>query len=185
VNLAGFPRKTLRGDRTVHRIHRAVNGPWWFSSSGEGRFDPVGTGHGACYLADDALGAWVEVFRLQMVWAESVVAQRRLLSVELGRDLKLADLSSSRALRFGVTATLAAGTDRDVSQAFAAEAIEAGYDGVRYWVRHDPTQNRPGYAIFDAAGESANWPAAPSVPLSQEPVAEASRTYGYKILPRP
>lgn len=179
-----FPRSTLRADQTVHRIHSATHGPWWFSDAG-GRFDPVGTGRGACYLASDPLGAWVEVFRDEMTWSDRDVQRRRLLSVELGRVLSLADVTSRRALQFGITAQLGAGSDTDASRDFAAEAVEAGYDGVRYWVRHDPRQKRYGYAIFDTAGESTTWPAAPSEPISDELVAAAVKIYGYRILPRP
>jgi hypothetical protein len=50
----------------------------------------------------------VEVFRKRLVVAEAEVAERALLSVTLGRDLRLADLTSRRALAFGVTASLGA-----------------------------------------------------------------------------
>lgn len=184
MNLRGFPRSTLRADRTVHRIHRATHGPWWFSAAG-GRFDPVGTSRGACYLAAEPLGAWLEVFRDQMTWAESDLRQRRLLSVELGRELSFADVTSRRALQFGVTAQLGADSNTDASRTFAAEALEAGYDGVRYWACHDPRQKRYAYAIFDTAGESRAWPAVLSEPLSDRLIAEAAQAYGYRILPRP
>lgn len=184
MRLKGFPRSTLRADQTVHRIHQAAYGPWWFSN-GSGRFDPVGTGRGECYLSSAPLGAWVEVFRDQTTWAESDVQRRRLLSVKLGRKLALADVTASRALEFGVTAQLGAGSDTDASREFAAEASEAGYDGVRYWLRHDPRQKSYGYAIFDTAGESTAWPNVSSEPLNDELVAAAVKTYRYRILPRP
>ncbi len=88
------------------RIHRATLGPWWFSSDGSGRFDPTGGHQGACHLAEQPLGAWIEVFREQMLLAEEEVHARSLLSVALGRDLRLADLTSRRALAIGVTASV-------------------------------------------------------------------------------
>lgn len=185
MSYARFPLRTLRGDRTVYRIHQAAFSPWWFSEDGSGRFDPVGTGHGACYVADSELGAWVEVFRRQMAWVEGDVDRRRILSVKLGRDLKLADITSRRALQFGVTAQLGAGSDLAQSQAVAAAVLADGFDGIRYLVRHDPAQNLVGYAIFDEAGQSTNWPAVPSGPLSTDLRADAARLYGYRILPRP
>lgn len=184
MNLDRFPVSTLRGDRTIHRIHRAANGPWWFSST-HGRFDPVGTGNGACYLADDPLGAWLEVFRTQMTWSERDVAARSLLSVQLGRTLKLADLTSRRALQFNVTAQLGAGSDLTASQQFAVHASLSGFDGIRYWVRHNPRQDIYGYAIFDTAGERDTWPDTPSAPLPPRLIDDASRRYGYKVLPVP
>ena len=189
MNLRGFPRRTLRGDRLIHRIHRAAGGPWWFSSDGSGRFDPVGTGHGACYLAEPPLGAWVEVFRKGMLVAEAAVQDRALLSVPMGRDLRLADLTSRRALQFGVTASLGAGDGYDESQAFAAEALGAGFDGVRYLVRHDPAQELYGIALFgpDGAPDPADpaWPVAGDGPIPDALVDEAVRAFGYRVLPTP
>ena len=71
MTLDRFPRRTLRADRALHRIHRAGKRAWWFSGDGAGRFDPVGTGKGACYWAERPLGAWVEVFRKQMLLSEA------------------------------------------------------------------------------------------------------------------
>lgn len=189
MNLKGFPRRTLRGDRTLYRVHRAANDPWWFSSDGSGRFDPVGTGLGACYVAELALGAWVEVFRKRMLLAEDDVAERALLSVALGRDLRLADLTSRRALGFGVTASMGANERYDDSQAFAVEAAQASFEGIRYLVRHDPAQQLYGVALFAAAGapESADpdWPSHDDGPVPDDLVAEAGRRFGYRALPRP
>jgi RES domain-containing protein len=189
VNLKRFPRRTLRGDRTVYRIHRAANHPWWFSADGSGRFDPVGTRLVACYLAELALGAWVEVFRRRLLLAEDEVASRTLLSVELGRDLRLADLTSRRALGFGVTASLGANEHYDDSQAFAGQAAHAGFDGLRYLVRHDPTQQLYGLALFAPPGApdtaDPRWPAADDEPIPDDLVAEAGMRFGYRVLPAP
>lgn len=184
----GFPQRNLRGAREIYRIHRADKRPWWFSSDGSGRFDPVGTGRGACHLAELPLGAWVEVFRRRMLLAEAEVRGRALLSVKLGRDLKLADLTSRRALQFGVTASLGANEAYADSQAFAVNAVEAGFAGVRYLVRHDPAQQLYGIALFSEAGApkaGADWPADGDGALPGELVAEASRVFGYRVLPTP
>lgn len=189
MTLERFPRRTLRGDRLVHRIHLAARGPWWFSSDGSGRFDPVGTALGACYLAERPLGAWVEVFRKQGLIAEADVSQRSLLSVGLGRDLRLADLTSRRALGFGVTASLGADERYDDSQAFAVLAAQAGFDGIRYLVCHDPAQQLYGIALFAAAGAPGstdpNWPLRVDGRIPEELVAEAVRRFGYRVLPEP
>jgi RES domain-containing protein len=190
VNLTGFPRRTLRGDRTLHRIHRTASGPWWFSSTGSGRFDPVGTGSGACYVAEAPLGAWVEVFRKRMLLAEAEVRQRSLLSVQLGRDVRLANLTSRRALAFGVTASLGADEHYDESQAFAVSAVHAGFGGIRYLLRHDPAQHLYGVALFGDAGspattDRATWPADAASPIPDALVAEARQRFGYRVLPVP
>ena len=189
MTLDRFPRRTLRGDRTIHRIHRSANGAWWFSSDGTGRFDPVGTGKGACYLAEDPLGAWVEVFRKRMLLAEAEITARALFSVELGRELRLADLTSRRALEFGVTASLGADQQYGDSHEFAVLAVEAGFDGIRYLVRHDPAQKLYGLALFGDAGApdatDPSWPAARDEPLSDDLAAAAARAFGYRVLPPP
>ncbi len=184
----GFPRRTLRGDREIHRIHRTEKDPWWFSADGSGRFDPVGTEMGACYLAERPLGAWIEVFRRRILLAEAEVRGRALLSTRLGRDVRLADLTSRRALQFGVTASLGANDYYADGQAFAADAVAAGFAGVRYLVCHDPSQQLYGVALFASAGPSSsdtNWPADGDGTIPSELVAEASRLFGYRVLPTP
>jgi RES domain-containing protein len=188
VSLKGFPRRTLRGDRSVYRIHKSTRAPWWFSANGDGRFDPVRTGTGACYLAEAPLGAWVEVFRKRQLLAEAEVAERSLLAVTLGRDLRLADLTSRRALSFAVTASLGASEQYHESQTFAAQAIEAGFDGVRYLVRHEPAQKLYGLALFGQAGNTDPadplWPA-DSQAIPDALVRDAQRLFGYRVLPTP
>lgn len=182
-----FPRRTLRGDRTIYRIHRSTTPPWWFSSDGRGRFDPVGSGKGACYLAETPLSAWIEVFRKRMLLSAAEITARSLFSVELERDLRLADLTSRRALGFGVTASLGANEQYDTSQAFARQALEAGFGGIRYLMRHDPAQRLYGVALFAEAGAPANrlWPAGGDRELPDELIAEAARVFGYRVLPTP
>jgi RES domain len=189
VNLRGFPRRTLRGDRAIHRIHKALHSPWWFSDDGSGRFDPVGTRRGACYLAESSIGAWIEVFRKRMLLAEEEVTGRALFTVQLGRDLRLADVTSRRALEYGVTASVGAGESYGVSHRFAADALAAGFDGVRYLVRHDPAQKLYGFALFGPAGaldpHDSPWPAGTEVPIPDALVDEARRLFRYRVLPTP
>lgn len=188
MRLNGFPRRTLRGDRTIYRIYRSDNGPWWFSCAGHGRFDPVGTGIGACYLAESELGSWVEVFRNRMLLAEAEIAQRSLFAVTLGRDLRLADITSRRALSFGITASSGADEQYADSQTFAVQAFEAGFDGVRYLVRHDPAQKLYGLALFLRAAAPAPadqlWPGNSSA-IPETLVRAAERQFGYRVLPTP
>ena len=167
----------------MHRIHRTGRHAWWFSSDGSGRFDPIGTGTGACYLAERPLGAWIEVFRKRMLLSRAELDQRSLCSVALGRDLRLADLTSRRALEFGVTASVGASEDYATSQAFAVHAVGAGFDGVRYLLRHDPAQRLYGVALFAEAG-GADWPTNDN-DIPTELVAEATSAFGYRVLPTP
>jgi hypothetical protein len=185
---SGFPRRTLKGSRQIYRIHRTENSPWWFSSDGSGRFDPLGTDLGACYLAERPLGAWIEVFRRRMLLAEAEVRERALFAVTLGRDLQLADLTSRRALQFGATASVGADERYAASQEFAAEAALAGFHGLRYLVRHDPAQQLYGIALFSeqpAGIDDPAWPSEHDTAIPEELVTEASRRFGYKVLPTP
>jgi hypothetical protein len=189
VKLTSFPRRTLRGDAELFRIHRRGQDAWWFSSDGTGRFDPIGSGMGACYFATDPLGAWVEVFRDNLLLDDAEVHARSLGRVRLGRDARLADVTSRRALQFGVTASLGAGRDYSESQAFAVRAATAGFAGVRYFVRHDPAQKLYGIAIFGDAGvvesESSTWPPIDDGPIPEGLVEAALLTFGYQVLPAP
>jgi len=92
-------------------------------------------------------------------------------------------------LGFGVTASLGANEEYDDSQAFAVQALAAGFDGVRYLVRHDPAQRLYGMALFADAGASdpadLSWPAGYDGDLPDELIAEARRRFGYRVLPPP
>jgi hypothetical protein len=155
---------------------------------GDGRFDPVGTGTGVCYLAEAPLGAWVEVFRKHQVLPEVEIVERSLLTVALKRDLRLADITARRALSFGVTSSLGANEHYEESQTFAVQALENGFDGVRYFVRHDPAQKLYGLALFAQAGIPApgnrQWPA-DSGAIPNALVRDAERLFGYRVLPTP
>ncbi|HET6550793.1 MAG TPA: RES family NAD+ phosphorylase [Solirubrobacter sp.] len=189
MNLRGFPVRILRGDRAIFRIHKAARGPWWFSDDGSGRFDPGGTGHGACYFAERPIGAWIEVFRKRMLLAEEEILARALFTVQLSRDLRLADVTSRRALKFGVTASVGAGETYHAGQRFAADALAASFDGVRYLVRHDPAQKLYGYAIFGPAGapdpHDPLWPAGSDTTIPDALVDDAQRIFHYRVLPTP
>jgi hypothetical protein len=189
VTLDRFPVSTLRGDRGIYRIHRSGKDPWWFSADGTGRFDPVGTGSGACYFASEPLGAWVEVFRKQLLLAEGEILERSLCSVSLGHNLRLADVTSRRALEFGVTASLGANEKYAQSHDFAGRVKDAGFDGIRYFLRHDPAQKLFGYALFSAPGLSGSLMVAHGSATDEEiPAAvieQAQRVFGYRVLPTP
>jgi hypothetical protein len=139
-------------------------------------------------LAAAPLGAWIEVFRKRMLLAEAEVEARSLQAVPLGRALRLADVTSRRALEFGITASIGANEDYTESQRFAAQALTAGYDGVRYFVRHDPAQRIYGIAVFGPAGQVEErdplWPSV-SGPIPDALVREAHELFGYRVLPEP
>jgi hypothetical protein len=127
----------------------------------------------------------VEVFRKQMLLSEAEIRARCLFSVELGRPVRLADLTSRRALSFGLTASLGANQEYEASQAFAIEAVAAGFAGIRYLVRHDPAQRLYGVALFGGPGADPSWPRGTDRDIPEDVIAEARRSFGYRVLPRP
>lgn len=60
-HLAGFPRRTYPAGRSLFRAHLIERDPWWFASSGEGRFD-LAAPHGTCYVAEDPVLTLLEVW---------------------------------------------------------------------------------------------------------------------------
>src|SRR5690606_5570920 len=57
--LRDFPVWHVHAGTVLCRVTAAEHGPWWFSSTGEGRFDLVPP-RGTCYLADDEVAALLE-----------------------------------------------------------------------------------------------------------------------------
>lgn len=173
----------------MHRLHKNARGPWWFSNDGSGRFDLLGPDGGTCYLAELELGAWVETFRKSMLVPEAEVEARSLHSVVLGRRLVLANLTSRGALKFGVSASLGTDPEYAASQKLAGELAAVGFDGVLYWVRHDPAQQLRGVALFGPIGAPAlgdlRWPVANDRDIPDDLVAKAEAAFGYKVLPTP
>jgi hypothetical protein len=124
-----------------------------------------------------------------MVIDDVEVLERSLSRVQFGHDVRLADLTSRRALQFGVTASLGANEHYAASQAFAAEALGAGFAGIRYLVRHDPAQKLYGIVLFCEAGERPENDRDEMTilqhPIPDELVEEARQRFGYRIVPRP
>lgn len=116
------------------------------------------------------------------------IAHRSLLAVTLKRDLRLADITARRALSFGVTASIGANEQYDESQTFAVQALENGFDGIRYLVRHDPAKKLHGLALFSQAGApdpaDPQWPAAGGA-MPDALVRDAECLFGYRVLPTP
>lgn len=181
--LSGFPRYRLRSSRPLYRIHRRDRGPWWFSNDASGRFDlhpPSGT----CYLAEDPLGSFVEVFRDAPLVAEADVDKRAVSTLFVPQDAVLADCTASRALAFGVTAVIHSTEQYERTQKWAAAFAAWGFGGVRYLVSHDPGQRLVGVALFGSAGAQA-WPVGQTDPIGSDLLAAARERFGIVVLPAP
>jgi hypothetical protein len=184
-DLAGFPEHLLPAGTPLFRVHRAVRGPWWFSSDGSGRFD-LAPPRGTCHLAAEPIGAFLEVFRDVHLIDPRDVTARRLSRLELPRPLRLADCTAARSRGFGVTAALHATPEYSRVHTWAAAFAGAGLDGVRYRVSHDPSQRLAGYALFGEAGvpaDGALWPPGTRTPIPGSVLREAKERFGILALP--
>jgi hypothetical protein len=182
-----FPRYRLRAGTTIYRIHREEFGPWWFSDDGRGRFDLVLLpGQGTCYLAQRAVGGLLEAFKGMRMVSEEDMAARRECAIVLSRDLLLANCCVAAAGKFGVNAEIHTTEVYGKTQAWAAALRRAGFDGIRYFLRSDPSLKLIGYAIFDVAGEppAHRWPHGRSADISESALAEAAK-YGVRVAPTP
>lgn len=183
AKLGHFPRRSLRRAEDLLRVHPNDLGPWWFSSDGRGRFDlapPAGT----CYVALSPLGAFVEVFRGFTMIDAADVAARALSRLHMPRDIVLADCTSPKARRFGVTAEIHSGPDYAATQGWAEALRGAGFDGVRYFCGQDPSQREVGVALFGTAGES-DWPVVETTHIAEDVLRGVERRFGIHVLPAP
>ena len=155
-DLAGFPVWHVHAGTTLCRVTTSGFGPWWFSSDGEGRFD-LEPPRGTCYLADDEIGALLEVLGPIVVVSSGWARRLSMWHLDLPHQCSAADTSVRAARGYGVTAELASMTPYDLPQRWAAAFATAGYQGVRYRVRHDPGGGRA-LALFGTAGERKRWP---------------------------
>lgn len=139
-----------------HRKSADDGGCWWFSSSGEGRFD-LEKPRGTCYLGETEGVAVRErcgrLMAMRLPISEDLYSDRVISEVAqpaLG-DM-LADLTSPASLEAGVTAELATTSDYGLSQAWAAACDVAGFGGLTYSPRFTPSGRETVSAIFSAAG---------------------------------
>lgn len=156
---SALPRARPSGD--LFREHglpsdSADGGCWWFSCSGEGRFDledPLGT----CYLAETEGVAVRErcgrIIAMGLPVPESVYADRvvsRVSAPELGGDG--ADLTAADALRAGITGELSATSEYVLTRQWADALWDAGFEALRYAARFTPGGREAAWAVFGRAG---------------------------------
>lgn len=129
------------------------------------------------------MGCFLEVFRFWTLVPEAELAARRLVLLDLPPVL-LADCTSSRCRGFGLTGEIHSTPDYPLTQTWAAALAAAGFDGIRYLLRHDPGQRLTGTALFGSAG-MADWPIHPSEPIGPGVIEEAERRFGIRVMPTP
>jgi hypothetical protein len=182
--LEGFPAWRLGPERALYRVHLRTRNPWYFDSGPDGRFNLLPP-RGTCYLADTAVGAFRETLGRQgRLIPQADVDRRALSTLTVPHECRLADCTVARARGFGITAGIHAAEDYRRTQAWARAFADAGFQGVRYRISHDPRAPGIGIALFSEAGE-ADWPVAPWAPLSLVLVNRIQRAFGLIVVPTP
>lgn len=166
-DLDRFPTDTVTARSRWWRIVPVEHAgePWWFSNSGDNRFDlNRHSGRGTCYLAQDLIGALVET-----VWrdvdptgdpnvapaiAASEVEGRRAVLITLGAKRTVADVTHAAGTGlhggFGITSAIGTCDSYLRPQEWAGAWDAAGLDGVRYELaRGNGTE---ALAVFGPAG---------------------------------
>lgn len=187
--LAAFPSLTLAPARRLYRIHRVDHGPWFFASADRafGRFDlrpPLGT----CYVALERVGAFLEAFQAVLpTIPQAEVAARRVSMLHVPTAVHLADCTSEMAAGFGITGEIHSSADRAVTRAWAESFSAAGFAGILYAIRHDPSQRCRAVALFGPAGvpNAEAFPSVTTRPIGRALIAEAARRFGVAVLPHP
>ncbi len=164
--LEGFPRRTLALDLPLWRVVREGRGPWWFASSGFGRFD-LPEPRGTCYLAGDEVSALLEAVgpeRMGGGISTRFFRRRRIRRLQVPDARSLADLTSRRCAGYGITLEIHTVVPYDRTRAWAEALHRAGAEGLLYSARHDPAGGEA-VALFDQAGERKSWPRGPEQPI--------------------
>lgn len=183
-SLSGFPGCELTAAQPLTRGHRAANAPWWFASSGGGRFD-LTPPRGTCYLAFDELTAIRETVGEALattgVISDVFAADRQLSTLVVPHDHHLADTCADEAADFGLTRELSSMTPYAVPQEWAAAFDGVSFAGLRYQTRFTTGTSANAVGLFGEAGEAATWPTDPS----PEPLVTAARRCGFTVASPP
>ena len=153
TDLGRFPVVMLSAEQTLYRIHRRKNHPEHFGNTGLYRFDPPPgreNDFGVCYLASEAIGAYVEVLRKMDEVFRRTLSVRRLSEASIARSVRLANLTDPAAASFGVDDTYSTGSAAQyhLTQALSARLFDAGFEGILYFLRGDEAMRRTGVALF-------------------------------------
>jgi len=86
ADLGGFPVWHVHAGTTLLRVTTSGYGPWWFSSDGAGRFD-LAPPRGTCYLADDEMGALLEVLAARRLFLVDAYTSSQSVAFDEARDV--------------------------------------------------------------------------------------------------
>jgi RES domain len=105
-----------------------------------------------------------------------------ILRIELPREMNLADCTVQQARAWGITAEIHSTPRYEETQAWAHAFAQAGFDGIRYLLRHDPAQRLAGVALFGPAGSPPEFPADPGEPIGNEIIEKVHRRFGIQVI---
>ena len=152
-----FPSIYIPRGSKLFRVHISKNHPIWFCNDSYHRFDPSESHNhlfGACYFGFEPLACLIEIFGKVVNITEEEINQRSLSVIQTKRSLRIADTTDRRVLgKFGLTAEISTGSDYKEPQRLSWQLFETGFDGIKYWIRHDPKMELEAIAIFGAPGE--------------------------------
>jgi hypothetical protein len=177
-----FPAAVLPAGTQLYRIHREGFDPWWFSHDGSQRFD-LPRPWGACYVAQAPVGAFLETLTRLVIIPAADVAIRRLATITLTQELRLADCQDPAAASYGVTATTSAGYPYErESHPWARRFWRAGFDGVRYGAAHHPALAETSYALFGRSDQATSYGDVASGPIPAALLEEAQTVFGFRVV---
>jgi RES domain len=189
-NLEGFP--SVEPPAALHRLSINEN-PWYFSTATAtdgGRFDlPIP--HGTCYWADTLEGALGEKFLRVPRNSVTVEELQALYHHKVKPNLQdiFADLTSKLSRRFGLNGEASISLDYAATRQWAVALHSAGFRGLRYVLRSDPSLKNLGFAIFSRMGASKRAPigfaGATQTMLNVELATRLLESMGVAVLPRP
>jgi hypothetical protein len=115
---------------------------------------------------------------------EAEVDARLLTTLSVPKRATLADCTTTKARRFGITGAINTQPDYTRTREWAAAFVQAGFDGIRYRLSHDPAQRQLGVALFGSAGEQ-DFPVRATGAIGAEVIEEARRRFGLIVAPTP
>lgn len=189
--LARFPTRTLRAGTSIHRIHHAELGPFWFGSSeataaAGGRFD-LPSPRGSSYWALQPEAAFLERLARRPVTVVPLELLDRfhLSTVDLPDELEVANSPVKRSRGFGLTAEFHSTSLLTRTRRWAAALAAAGHPGLLAIPRHDVTARLRTLTLFGQSGEHRprRWRARTgAIPSS---LLDAMSHWGIRCLPVP
>ena len=149
-DLAGFPTDWLGHKRHIWRVALEERNPWYFGN-GRNRFDlesPLGT----CYVAHDPFAALRETIGAGIkTVSQPFIESRRFFRLRVEKTLKVADVTTNKAVPFGVTSEISSTMDYECTQSWARSFADLSLRGVLYELRFSPAGSH-GCAIFGPEG---------------------------------